>query len=327
MAIYSGWSLIRLVKESLMGQFRQFASLPLGFGGASLSGEGGGYGFGSISEADAISLVHEALELGVKVFDTAPIYGFGTSEERLGKALKGRREQAYVISKSGVHWHSTKRVNMTNDPLITQEMLEASLKRLKTDWIDLYMIHWPDEHVDIRRPMEVLARALDQGLIRGIGLCNTNPRDLDRAQEIAPIVACQNQLNVFERGVVHELLPRLLQEDISFMSWGTLDKGILTGRVTKERTFGPEDCRSWAPWWKAMDFEARYRILDALTPWLKRHGLSNLELAIGHNLAIEGVELVLAGPKNSEQLRGLVQNARPLSAAQYLELEAMLVDI
>lgn len=302
----------------------QFHTCPLGFGGASLSGEGGGYGFGAITEDQAIALVREALDRGVKLFDTAPIYGFGLSEERIGKALKGRREQAYLISKSGVSWHANQRVNMTNDPKTTQEMLEASLRRLDTDWIDLYMIHWPDEKVDIRRPMEVLARAKDQGKIGAIGLCNTFVDDLKKAQEIAPIEACQSQLNVFERQVTEELLPYLKKHGISFMSWGTLDKGILTKRVTRERRFDESDCRSWAPWWKALDHEARYKKLEVIQSWCEEQGLSLLELAIGFNLATEGCEMVLVGARNQSQLEGVLGALRPLAPTQYQSLLELL---
>ena len=122
----------------------------IGFGAASLSGAGGGYGFGR-SEA-AQDLIDYAFELGIKYYDTAPIYGFGQSELELGKAIKHIREKVKIISKSGVSWHDTKRVNMTNDPEITLKMFEESLRRLDTDFIDIYMIHWPDKKIDIRYP-------------------------------------------------------------------------------------------------------------------------------------------------------------------------------
>lgn len=130
---------------------------PLLFGGASISGEGGGYGFGDISKDNAISVLHHALERGIKVYDTAPIYGFGESERRIGEAFKNKREHAFIISKCGVTWHDSKRVNMTNDPVTTKKMIEQSLRDLSTDYIDLYMVHWPDKNTDIRHTLEVLS--------------------------------------------------------------------------------------------------------------------------------------------------------------------------
>ncbi len=134
----------------------------LGFGGASLSGEGGGYGMGLVSEKEAETLIKLAVDSGINIFDTAPIYGFGLSEERLGKYLP---KNQFIISKGGVDWHENKRVNMSNDPKIISKMLHASLKRLNRDCIDLYMIHWPDPRVDITEPIKVLLKAKEDGKI------------------------------------------------------------------------------------------------------------------------------------------------------------------
>ena len=285
---------------------RERGNLPLGFGGASISGEGAGYGFGDITEDQAIALLHEAKDLGIRIFDTAPIYGFGLSEKRMGKAFKSKRDEVFLVSKSGVTWHENKRVDMSNDPKVTQKMLEQSLRDLDSDYIDLFMIHWPDEKVDIRKPLEVLAKAKSEGKVKHIGLCNTNLEELGKASEIDTIEVVQNQLNLFERDSI-ELFDYLSENKVSFMSWGTLDKGILTGRVDRDRKFDKSDCRSWAPWWKGMDKESRYRAMEKINPFLKEHGHTGLELALGHNLSYEEVSTLLCGARNSEQLNGLVK--------------------
>jgi myo-inositol catabolism protein IolS len=279
----------------------------LGFGGAALSGEGGGYGFGDITEAEAIKLVQMAYEAGFRLFDTAPIYGFGLSEIRLGKALKSIRENVTIVSKSGVTWHETKRVNMTNDPLVVEKMLHQSLKDLNTDYIDLYMIHWPDPKVDIRRPLEIYKKAQDQGKIKQIGLCNTTLEDLEKAKEIADISMVQSELNIFNTNPVRDLFPYLKKNKIGFMSWGTLDRGILTGRVTRDRKFDASDSRSWAPWWKGQDFEAKFNWIEKVEPVLKEHKLSLLELALGHNLHYSEVNMLLVGIKNEKSLHSMME--------------------
>ena len=146
----------------------------LGFGGAALSGEGGGYGFGAISEQQSQDLLHEVIQSGIGLIDVAPIYGFGLAEKRLGKALKGRRDRVRVISKAGVTWDGSQRVDVNNSPQVVLKMLEQSLQDLQTDYIDDYLIHWPDPRNDIRAAMEVLAKAQEQGKIRRVGLSNTN---------------------------------------------------------------------------------------------------------------------------------------------------------
>lgn len=284
---------------------KSISKLPLAFGGAAISGEGGGYGFGNITESDSIHLLHEAYEGGIRIFDTAPIYGFGLSEIRMGKAFKNNREDVFIVSKSGVTWDQNKRVDMSNDPGVTERMLEQSLRDLQSDYIDLYMIHWPDARVDIRRPLEVLHKARQQGKIKHIGLCNTTVDDLEKASEIDRIEVVQSEFNFFQNDISKTLFPYLKKNNISFMSWGTLDKGILTGRVDEKRKFEESDCRSWAPWWKNADNHSKFMAMKKIWPLLDSHNHTGLELALAYNLHFPELSVALCGAKNSEQLKSL----------------------
>lgn len=275
---------------------------PFGFGGAAISGEAGGYGFGNVTTQEALSLLDHAYDKGVKLYDSAPIYGFGESEKRIGRAFKGRRDQVYLVSKSGVSWHNSKRVNMTNDPVTTQKMLEQSLKWFQSDYIDLYMIHWPDQRVDIRATMEVLARAKEKGMIKHIGLCNTTPDELELASEIDRVEVVQSEFSLLQDSASDQLFDYLLAQKIAFMSWGTFDKGILTGRVNKGRTFEASDCRSWAPWWKKSPKQWKYLALKELSVQLEKKNLSAVDLALAYNLSYPHVGCVLAGAKTQQQL-------------------------
>lgn len=292
-------------KKTMTQLLKGLSNIPLAFGGAAISGEGGGYGFGNISEGEAIDLLKLGHEKGFRIFDTAPIYGFGLSEVRIGKAFKNMREKVFIVSKSGVSWHENKRVDMTNDPLITSKMLEQSLHDLNSDYIDLYMIHWPDARVDIRRPMEVLAKAKAQGKIKHIGLCNTNVQDLEKAFEVDRVEVVQSEFNFFQNTIKDSLFPYLKEHNISFMSWGTLDKGILTGRVNEKRKFEESDCRSWAPWWKNADNNLKFQTMNKLMPVLQKHHHDGLELALGYNLSFPEVSVALCGARNIEQLHSL----------------------
>jgi len=309
-----------------MNYFLDQGSYPLIFGGASISGEGAGYGFGDISEAESLELLEAAWDKGVRIFDTAPIYGFGLSEERIGTFAKNKGDQAFIVSKSGVSWHSSRRVNMTNDPKETLSMLEGSLRRLKRDKIDLYMIHWPDDKVDIRRPMEVLAKAKRKEMIGHIGLCNTSLEDLGKAGEIESIEAVQCQLNVFERDIEKEVLPYCTQRGIPFMSWGTLDKGILTGRVSKERRFDKSDCRSWAPWWKKMNKEKRYQAVSLLEKRLSEDGFNLLSFALSFNLSRSSEIKLICGGRSGEQWSQLHSSLDQLVPSELMEECLMIVD-
>lgn len=262
------------------------------FGGASISGEGGGYGFGTMSEADSEALLKSAWEAGITLFDTAPIYGFGLSEERFGRYLP---KDAMIISKSGVDWHESKRVNMTNDPAVTEKMLHQSLKRLNRDVIDIYMIHWPDSKVDIRRPLEILIKAKSDGKIKTIGLCNTNPEDLAKAEELTEILVLQSEMNLFNQEPF-DRLGSSWKSKLS-MGWGTFDKGILSGRVTKERTFAKEDARSWAPWWNKKEVLKKIERTESLKKILDEYSISLPEFCLQYSLYYYGLTTCLIGFK------------------------------
>ncbi len=288
------------------------SSLPLAFGGASISGEGGGYGFGAVSENEAETLIRHVYERGVRIFDTAPIYGFGLSEERLGKYLP---KEAQIISKSGVHWHENKRVDMTNSPEVTEKMLRETLKRINREMIDVYMIHWPDPRVDIRRPLEVLKNYQDKGVIRQLGLCNTNSEDLKKALEVASIDYLQSEMSLFKT----ESFTGLSPEKFITMSWGTFDKGILTGRVFKGRKFDESDCRSWAPWWNNKEVMEKVERAEALAKRLEQDGVSLKHFALQFNLQFKGINLILAAAKSTKDFDEILELAQKPLSQDYIE--------
>lgn len=287
-------------------------SLPIAFGGASISGEGGGYGFGNISDAEAEKLLLHAYERGVRVFDTAPIYGFGLSEMRFGKYLPG---DAQIISKSGVHWHENRRVDMTNAPEVTEKMLLESLKRLNREVIDVYMIHWPDPRVDIRKPIETLRSYQEKGAIKHLGLCNTNSEDLSKAQEVAEIKYLQSEINLFKSESFSGLDP----EKFITMSWGTFDKGILTGRVFKGRKFDETDCRSWAPWWNNKEVLAKVDRAEALVRILEDKEVSLKHFALQFNLQYKSIDLILAGSKTAEDFDDVLNLIKKPLSREFIE--------
>ena len=244
------------------------------FGGAALSGLGGGYGFGEID--DPQGLISHVYERGVRYFDTAPIYGFHKSEQELGRGLKNK--DSVIISKAGVSWHSSQRVNLSNEPKIIAKMLEDSLRHLNREYIDIYMIHWPDPRVDVRYSIEVLQKAKEQDKILSIGLCNTNDEEIELAQQISDIEYTQCEFNLFQDG-----FSPLAKTKLS-MGWGTFDKGILSGSVDLNRQFDSSDCRSWAPWWKKSDWRQKVEKVakfqhDAKSLAL-HHSLSELDFTI-----------------------------------------------
>lgn len=280
------------------------------FGGGAISGEGKGYGFGAISETESRDLLHASLEAGINFYDTAPIYGLGLSEKRMGMAFKECREKVVLVSKSGVDWHDNGRVNMSNKPEIAQRMLEQSLKRLQTDYIDIYMVHWPDPRVDIRQALVPLIKAQEAGKIRHLGLSNFAPEEIRLAQEVANIAVVQNEFNLFKQEAIIELFPFVREHDLGFMSYGTLAKGVLTGRVVPGRYFDPTDARASAIWWRKSYLQEKIPLIPEVLKKYAALNWSGLELALKFNLQFTALSAAICGARNLSQLQSLVAAAQ-----------------
>ena len=296
---------------------------PIGLGSAGLSGNFPGYSFGHIEETMATNIIDACFHSNIKIIDCAPVYGLGEAEKRVGKALKtlGLREKIFLTSKSGVSWTPQGRIYKSNEPKLAIQMLEDSLKRLQTDYIDLYFIHWPDPHYDIRYCFESLLKEKNKGKIRFLGLCNTTQEDYLKALELGEVSCVQAEWNLWcpsETFVQKYPVPTFSslsekqEKNPSFMSWGILDKGILTQTVTATRHFEEYDCRKKAPWWKARPLSLLYRLVEeeirplAATLFPESdHPLLNC--AVFYNLLTTPHSSVhLCGLKTLEQLKDLL---------------------
>jgi aryl-alcohol dehydrogenase-like predicted oxidoreductase len=269
------------------------------FGGGSISGDGKGYGFGEMSERDASELIEYSMDRGINLFDTAPIYGFNQSEKRLGQALRKKREENFIISKAGVGWHHSGRVNMSNDPKLVREMLENSLKNLDLGYIDFYMIHYPDPRVDIRFSLDVLKKAQDNGLIKHIGLSNSNDEELGLAREVCKIEILQEEVNLF-----YNAYSKLVDSKNTLKTgWGSLDKGILSGKLNPDSKFHSDDCRSWAPWWKKSNWKDKTLRVKTLQESIQEY--TPLELAMAYSF--KNTDIPICGFKSISQLDGIIK--------------------
>ena len=207
----------------------------------------GGWLWGGTEESDAIKTIHAALDNGINLIDTAPVYGFGRSEELVGKALQGgRRADAIIATKVGLDWGSGKILRNSTPARLRQE-LEDSLRRLKTDVIDIYQVHWPDASV----PFEETARTLEalrrEGKIRAIGVSNFSPEQMDRFRKGAPLAAIQPPYNLFEREIEKDVLPYAEENGLVVLAYGALCRGLLTGKITAKTEFKGDDLRKTDP--------------------------------------------------------------------------------
>ena len=204
----------------------------------------GGYGWGSVQENELIDAVHTALDNGVNFFDTADTYGLGQSEITLGKALGNRRKDAVIATKFGVRAGNGKTF-YDNSPEYIEQALDASLKRLNTDYIDLYQVHYRDGVTPLSVIAETLERFKEQGMIRNYGLSNVSMADFDEILQLkGRFVSLQDEYSLACRKNEKDLLKLSEELELTPMTWGSLGQGILTGKYDKNTSFGSDDRRS-----------------------------------------------------------------------------------
>lgn len=294
---------------------------PLGLGAWAIGGGGWSFGWGPQDDEESIKTINRGLDLGINWIDTAAVYGLGHSEEIVGKAIKDRAEKPYIFTKCSLVWDDRREISNSLKANSIRREVEASLKRLDVDVIDLYQIHWPLPEADIEEGWETMARLKKEGKVRAIGVSNFNIEQMQRIQRIAPIDSLQPPYSLVHPEAEKEILPYCEHYNIGVIVYSPMASGLLTGRMTKERVERmPDDD------WRKRDSEFQ-------EPRLSR----NLELAallneIGflHNLPAGAVAIAWAlrnpvvtgaivGSRHAAQIEELVM------AAEYrpdeLELE------
>ncbi|MCB1441591.1 MAG: aldo/keto reductase [Methyloceanibacter sp.] len=261
----------------------------------------GGWMWGGADETDAIVTIHRALDLGINLVDTAPVYGFGQSEEIVGRALEGRRNDVLIATKVGLDW-SEGRPRRNSAPERLRQELDDSLRRLRTDVIDIYQVHWPDEATAFEVTAETLDAFRREGKIRAIGVSNFDIAQMDRFRKIAPIATIQPPYNLFERGAENDVLPYAKTHGIVALTYGALCRGLLSGKIAADTTFEGDDLRKFDPKFQPgrreqyLDAVAK---LDALAR--EKFGKSVLALAVRWILD-QGDTIALWGARRPAQL-------------------------
>lgn len=243
----------------------------------------GGWMWGGSEEDESIRTIHAALDRGVNFIDTAPVYGFGRSEEIVGKALKGhlKRESVIIATKVGLEWDDKGRVfrNSTRQRIIKE--VEDSLRRLQTDYIDLYQVHWPDPLTPIEETAQIMDELLKTGKIRAVGVSNYTPEQMEVFRKVAPLHSVQPPYNLFERQIEEDVLPYAKEHGIAVLAYGAICRGLLSGKMKADTPFKGDDLRQHDPKFR----EPRYsHYLNAVAELdklaAKRHDRRVLELAI-----------------------------------------------
>lgn len=265
----------------------------------------GGWMWGGTDEAQSIDTIHRAIDKGIGLIDTAPVYGFGRSEEIVGKALAGgRRDQVALATKVALNWDDEhKKVWRDATAARIEREVEDSLKRLQTDHIDIYQVHWPDA----KTPMEETARALEKlykaGKIRAIGVSNFTPAQMDELQRTVPLHSLQPPYNLFEREIEQDILPYCREHGIATITYGGLCRGLLTGKMREDTQFTGDDLRKHDPKFKGDRYQQYLKAVAELDAFARERYQKNvLALALRWLVDQPGVTTALWGARKPEQL-------------------------
>ena len=286
----------------------------------------GGWMWGGTDDQESAATIRAAVEHGINLIDTAPAYGFGRSEEIVGKALDdGRLRSRVVIStKVGLEWKDGKVYRNASRARILKEV-EDSLRRLRTDYIDIYQVHWPDPLVPIEETAEAMIALYGQGKIRAIGVSNFSVDQMDRFRRVAPLHVLQPPYNLFEREAEVDLLPYCQLHGITTLGYGALCRGLLTGRMRPDTVFNGDDLRRTDPKFVEPRFSqylSAVQKLDRLAA--DRFGKRVIHLAVRWMLDL-GITTALWGARHPEQLQPVdgVSGWR-LDAAAMAEVDRIL---
>lgn len=266
----------------------------------------GGWMWGGSDEQQAVATIQAAVDRGITLIDTAPVYGAGRSEEIVGRAVAGaRRERVVLATKCGLVYESDG-ITRDSSPARIEREVEASLRRLGTDRIDLYQVHWPDGAVPFEDTAAAMERLRRRGLIRAVGVSNFTPQQMAAFRRGGPLHSDQPPYNLFERGIEADVLPYCREHEIGVLGYGALCRGLLSGKVTADGTYPEGDLRRSDPKFqpgRREQYLAAVGRLDELAQ--ERWGRRVLHLAVRWMLDQPGLTAALWGARRPEQLEPL----------------------
>ncbi len=283
----------------------------------------GGWMWGGTERKDSVDAVRAAYDFGVTSIDTAPIYGQGTSEEIIGEALKGiPRDKVQILTKYGMRWDVAKgdmffksKDNQGNNIDIYKysgkegiiKECEDSLRRLRTDYIDLYQIHWSDSTTPIGETMETVAKLIEQGKVRYAGVCNYNVEQMKEAEKFVKLASNQVPYSMVNRGIESDVVPYCLDNQKSILAYSPLERGLLTGKMKPGYKFGEGDHRATAHFFKDENLIRTSVFLDKIKPLADEKKATLGQLVIRWTLEQPGITITLVGARNAVQA---IENAK-----------------
>jgi aryl-alcohol dehydrogenase-like predicted oxidoreductase len=302
----------------------------VGLGTWAIGGGGWVFGWGPQDDNDSIAAIRRALDLGINWIDTAAVYGLGHSEEIVGQAIAGRRDEVIIATKCGRVWDesSTTPYGRLKAESVRREV-EASLRRLNVEVIDLYQIHWPNPDQDIEDAWGVIADLIREGKVRYGGVSNFSVEQLKRVQTIHPVASLQPPYSMLRRGTEEDLLPYCATNDIGVVVYSPMQAGLLTGKFTKERvaSLPDEDWRKQSSHFQEPELSANLSLVEKLRPIAERNGRTVAQLAVAWVLRRPEVTAAIVGARRPSQIEETAPaGGWTLSVEDIAEIDALLAE-
>lgn len=265
----------------------------------------GGWMWGGTNKKDSIKAIHAAFEKGINLIDTAPVYGFGKSEEIVGEAIREyrKRDEVILATKVALDWEKEGGQPFRNSsPERIMKEIDDSLRRLKTDYIDIYLVHWPDPEVPFEKTAQTLFRLKETGKIRSIGVSNFSPEQMEQFKAGAPLDVNEPPYNLFERGIENDTLPYCKENDIRTLGYGSLCRGLLSGKMARDRVFEGDDLRKNDPKFQGERYDQYLTAVSKLNEFaMERYNKKVIHLAERWMLD-QGISTALWGARRPQQL-------------------------
>ena len=279
----------------------------IGFGAWAIGGGNWEFAWGPQDDNESVEAIHRALDIGINWIDTAAIYGLGHSEEVVAKALKTASQKPYVFTKCSMRWDAERKIYRSLKAESLAEEIEASLRRLDVETIDLYQIHWPNPETEIEEGWETLAKFKEQGKVRWIGVSNFNVEQLKRAQKIAPVTSLQPPYSMLRRAIEPEILPYALENNIGVINYSPMVSGLLTGKMTAERVaaFPADDWRRKAVEFNEPRLSKNLKLVELLREIGAGHGVEPGVVAVAWTLRNPAITAAIVGGRSGAQVEGL----------------------
>jgi len=303
---------------------------PIGFGAWAIGGGNWEFAWGPQDDNESVGAIHRALDLGINWIDTAAIYGLGHSEEVVAKALKGwSGARPLVFTKCCMRWHEDHTIYRSLKADSLRQELEASLRRLQVEQIDLYQIHWPNPESDIEEGWETLAKFRKEGKIRWIGVSNFNVEQMKRAMEIAPITSLQPPYSMLRRAIEQEISPFCREHGIGIVSYSPMVSGLLTGRMTPERiaSLPADDWRRRSVEFNEPRLRKNMKLVELLREIGRPHRVEPGVVAVAWVLRNPAISCAIVGGRSAEQVEGVAPALTfRLSEEEYGRIDAFLAE-